>query len=394
MAQAEVEGRSRAEDLVEGSSEAAFVIDGGQRVLAWNAQAEDLLGVPVAQAVGKRCYELLSGYTAEGRPLCGPDCPAMLCFRNGQPFRATAFVVLGPRNVRRPLLKSSSVLPGPLERGVPKAVIFLTPREEDPESRLGTSSPLTVHTLGSLRLQQGTGTLRWEQWPRRRGAALFKMLLTRRGNAVHRETLLEALWPEMPLEHGLQSLKVLVHALRRYLEPNLDPRKPSRFIATEGECYRLLLGPHLWVDVDQFEGQIQEGHRALDEGRTAQALHSYQAAAYLYRGDYLEEDPYADWVALERERLRELYLSLLVGMASLYASTQNYSQAIATCRQALGVDSCRESVHRALMGYLWAAGQRTEALRQYQSCSAILQRELGVAPLPKTIQLYQAILQG
>jgi DNA-binding SARP family transcriptional activator len=36
---------------------------------------------------------------------------------------------------------------------------------------------------------------------------------------------------------------------------------------------------------------------------------------------------------------------------------------------------------------------RSEAIRRYRHCVATLETELGVAPLPRTTQLYRAILE-
>ncbi len=388
-------------ELLERSSEAAFVIDGAQRILAWNSQAVALMGRSPEEAVGRCCYELVAGTTLDGRRVCGLDCPALGYFEADHPFRAT-LLVAAAGGAPRPVQETTLVLPGPMEAGVPKVVVFLSPLEggrplaEGREAVLppAAAPPLTVHALGALGLQVGGRELRWQRWPRRQAATLFKFLLTRRGQPVHRQALLAVLWPGAPPRQGYQRLKVLVHALRRYLEPGLGRRATSRFIVTDGECYRLAPGPHLWLDVDRFQELLREGQQALDRGQKAEALLAFEEAALLCQGDYLAEGPDDGWVVEERERLRELALSLLERMASLYAESRRLDEAIAACRRALALDPGRERVHRALMAYLWAAGQRGEALRQYQACATVLRETLGVPPLPETQRLYAALVAG
>lgn len=70
--------------LAERSSDAAFAIDGAQRILAWNTSAERLLGVPASQATGQHCYVILSGRTSVGQVLCGPQCAAGVNFQHDQ----------------------------------------------------------------------------------------------------------------------------------------------------------------------------------------------------------------------------------------------------------------------------------------------------------------------
>ncbi len=54
---------------------AAYAIDGAQRIIAWNRQAETLLGVPARAVLGRHCYEVLAGRDGNGNLYCRRDCP-------------------------------------------------------------------------------------------------------------------------------------------------------------------------------------------------------------------------------------------------------------------------------------------------------------------------------
>lgn len=384
--------RLNAIDLVERSSEPAFAIDGAHRIVAWNACATRLWGLSHESTIGRNCYALFSSHTPDGCPLCGPHCRAGACFQRDQPFSSPCVMTIEQAGVTHAVHASSIVLPGAPVVGVPKAIVFLSPLDALPHTPVGTAC-LRVQALGPLRLETGGVALEWQRWPRRPAATLFKYLLTRRGCPVHREVLVEALWPDSPFDAGMGRLKVLVHTLRRCLEPQLSPGAASAFVVTEGECYRLPTGSHLWVDVDQFTTLSREGARALEHGQHEAAMRAFTAAASLYHGEYLQDDPYSDWLAPERGLLREQYITLLVGLATLHAAARNVHAAIAACRSALALDPCRESVHRILMSCLWEAGRRSEAVYQYHVCREVLARELGLSPLPETTALLQEILQ-
>ncbi len=60
----------------------------------------------------------------------------------------------------------------------------------------------------------------------------------------------------------------------------------------------------------------------------------------------------------------------------------------------LQVDEMAEDIHRELMVLHVMSGDRPAAIQQYKRCAAILQRELGVEPLPETRAIYKAILQN
>ena len=63
--------------LVDGIADAAFASEPGGTVVAWNAGAERMLGVPAARAIGAGCATLLRGRTREGVAVCSTHCPML-----------------------------------------------------------------------------------------------------------------------------------------------------------------------------------------------------------------------------------------------------------------------------------------------------------------------------
>jgi PAS domain S-box-containing protein len=45
------------------------------RITGWNRAAEDLTGVPAAEALGRPCWEVMDGVDEDGRRVCRPGCP-------------------------------------------------------------------------------------------------------------------------------------------------------------------------------------------------------------------------------------------------------------------------------------------------------------------------------
>ncbi|HSF07155.1 MAG TPA: AAA family ATPase [Methylomirabilota bacterium] len=141
------------------------------------------------------------------------------------------------------------------------------------------------------------------------------------------------------------------------------------------------------VDVAEFERHVAEG--------TPVAL---ECAAILYRGELLEglalqEAPFEEWLLIERERLRELALGALAKLLRHQRATGATEAALQTALRLLTLDPLQEPVHRAVMRLYVQLGRRASALRQYQICIGLLQRELSVEPEPTTKQLYQEILR-
>lgn len=78
------------------TSDAVFVVGREFVVLWWGPRAEQLLGIPAEQTIGRRCYEVVAGRHEGGRAECGPRCWVMQATRRGRPVPAFC-LQLGPR---------------------------------------------------------------------------------------------------------------------------------------------------------------------------------------------------------------------------------------------------------------------------------------------------------
>jgi DNA-binding SARP family transcriptional activator len=218
---------------------------------------------------------------------------------------------------------------------------------------------------------------------------LLKYLVTHLGRPVHRETLIEFFWPGIDEDRGWKRLKVTVHALRRQLR---SAGFVEDIVETAGQAYALRRDA-VWVDINAFERFAAEGSALQRQEQWDKAVQRFEDAQSLYRGDYMEEDIYADWCTAERERLFEIYLEMLTGMAECHAKLGHFAEAVRVCRTALVRDPGRESFHRALMEYLVQLGRADWAIAQYHRCRHLLARELDVEPMPETQRLYRQILE-
>ncbi|MBI2865810.1 MAG: GAF domain-containing protein [Chloroflexi bacterium] len=264
-----------------------------------------------------------------------------------------------------------------------------------PEERKSPAIPyLDIRCLGPFELYRQGVRVSPETVQRRKVLTLLKILLTvkNHGSRVPKDTLIDHLWPEDPLRVRTSQFYVLVHELRRLLEP-ADARGNWVFVRNEGDRYYFnQQGPYR-IDVREFEATVHLGQKAEAEGDTVAAITAYEGAVDLYRSDFMEDEPFAEWCQWERERLREAYLEVRQRLAALYGRSGAWERAVKGLRAALRIDPLREEVHRSLVYALWASGRRDEAVRQYQACRELLLRELGVAPLPETEQLLERIRQ-
>ena len=254
---------------------------------------------------------------------------------------------------------------------------------------VGSNSLLHVTLLGGFRLERGdvTQAVAGRQpvcdWPRRSAKTLTKLLAAHPGHALHREQIIDVLWPDVDAESALNSFGKALHAARRVLEPSLQRRHDSAYLRL-ADSMLVLNAERVVVDADVFEKLAERAIRSSE-------IMTYQAALGAYSGELLPEDRYETWCADRRSALVELHLRLLVGLAEVYERRGACNEAADRLRQVLKQDPAREAVHRQLMRLYARMGTSDQALRQFHICEQVLRRELDLAPQAETISLYNAI---
>src|SRR5215217_1534819 len=247
---------------------------------------------------------------------------------------------------------------------------------DDPEA-------LRVYLLGGFRASVGPRIIDDAEWRLRKAKTLVKLLALASGHRLHREQAMDILWRDLDPEAAGNNLRKTLHVARRALEPSASDA--SRYLHTHDDLLALRSPGSLWIDVDAFEAAAAEAHRTRDH-------RAYHAAIELYAGDLLPEDRYEDWAADRREELREEYGGLLVELARLHEARDEHVPAIDALRRLVANDPAHEEARRGLMRLYALAGQRHQALRQYQHLREALQRELGAEPDAASQRLHQEIL--
>lgn len=376
-------------ELLDRASDAAFAVDTDLKITGWNQGAESLLGYPAEAVSGQRCGEVLRAIFPNGTPLCGPLCTGALCLSRCQPF-AIDSCRARHRDGHWVPLSISSIVARSLERSLPGsqpvAILFLHNASGAQYARSIDGVP-RIFTFGQFGLVINNRVVAVENWARQQALTLLKYLLTHRGTEVHRERLMDCLWPDANQLQTRGRLKVAIYFLRNQFR-EAGVRDPV--VATTNAGYLLNRGA-VWVDSEHFEQLVREGAVLQSRRLWQEALRCYQDACVLYRGDYLQDELYAAWCAEERERLRETYLDVLARMARIYTEHDQYPEAVYVCRKALAREPCREGFHRTLMSGLAQLGRADEALAQYRRCRAVLAEEIGVEPMRETQRLYEDI---
>ncbi len=252
----------------------------------------------------------------------------------------------------------------------------------DAVDRPTSSLPLRLHVLGGFSATRGGEPVPDASWQRSKDRLLVKLLAVEPGHRLHREQLMDTVWPEVGAADA--NFRNALHRARHTLEPELPPKANSSYLLQRGQV--VTFSGLVTVDADQFEALARSALATHDVG-------SYEAALAVYGGELLPEDPYLERAAGRRTYLAGLHHRLLVSLAGILEQRGAYGAATERLEQALRADTTREEIHRSLMRLYAAMGHRHDALRQYQQCVTVMQDELDTRPEPETIALYERLLE-
>ncbi|MEX2548138.1 MAG: BTAD domain-containing putative transcriptional regulator [Chloroflexota bacterium] len=203
-----------------------------------------------------------------------------------------------------------------------------------------------------------------DAWRSRRAADVVKLLGMAPGQRMHREQVMEALWPESDPPAAGTNLRKATHFARLAFGDEAA-------IVNEMGVLVLWRGAAVATDVERFEAAAA---RALEAGDAA----AYGNAAALYGGELLPDDRYESWTAEPRARLNRRFLEMLRGGAFWDRLSEE--------------DPTDEEAARALMRRHLDAGERRASIRQFERLREALRDTLGVGPDPATVSLYEEVL--
>ena len=211
------------------------------------------------------------------------------------------------------------------------------------------------------------------EWGNRGPAmTLLKVLVCRPNRRATREELIEAIWPDNAAINTAHTLESAASVLRRHILRSGEVGSLLLTLRSGGETIFKLAGQQrLWVDADAL----------LEE---AQAL---------ARGEFLEDDLYAEWAQPRRHTLGGARHRALFKLIDLYLQDERTGLAEELLFTALEEDPTEEDALCRLMVLLVEQERRQEALQLYQYTEDVLHEEL-TEPAVYTRELARRIRQG
>ena len=210
-----------------------------------------------------------------------------------------------------------------------------------------------------------------------RKALAILALLAVEGRPFARDELAVMLWPESDDESSRGALRRTLSVLRTSLG--------GRWVGVDRSA----------VTLDRTATRIDLV--TLELAAASGDLGELRAAATIARGPFLagfslrDSPDFDDWRATRAVAIERTVAVVLERLTTSAEAAGDLPGAIAAASRRLDLDPLDEPARRRFMTLLAHVGDRAGAIRQYRAGVAVLERELGVAPLAETTELYEAI---
>ena len=217
--------------------------------------------------------------------------------------------------------------------------------------------------------------------------SLLAYLVLHRGLPQARSRIAYALWPDSTEAQAHTNLRNALFKLRQTL-PEVES---FLLVGRQTLCWQPAAPCRL--DVMEFEGAIARAEQVRCVQDLAAERQALEAAVQHYQGDLLP-NCYDEWILPERDRLQQMCLAALERLMELLEQAGNYAGAIRVAQRLLRLDPLQEATYRCLMRLYAARGDRGAVSRTYQSCAAVLKRELAIDPGLTTRTTYERLMRA
>ncbi len=237
-----------------------------------------------------------------------------------------------------------------------------------------TSEPfLKAYFFGGFRLNdQQNKLIKWRTKKVKEPCAY----LIYQNEPVHRDKIMEDLWPEHPQNKASALLHTSVYQLRKELK-NHGFSKAIKYV---DERYSLII--EIQSDVEEIKQILAKKHY---NSKDIMLLLS------LYKSDYLVEEDY-NWTISEREHLRKNVInyleSFINGIRNEKKQEDSYKKAI---EKLIQIDPWEERYTFELISLFLQQGNNKDALNTYDCYKEMLRKQLGTKPQKKIEKLIKTI---
>ncbi len=216
-------------------------------------------------------------------------------------------------------------------------------------------------------------------WKTRKISGILKYILSRPNKLVSRETLATVFWPNSNSKAAFTSLRVALFDLRKTLaalELAIDGENP--LIGEDKRGFFVCNPKFVKSDAYEFSNLYE---KSFKEDLTKKDRYMiFRQMAELYKDDYFAGEYFEEWVEVQREQYRSIYIEIsnkIIEYCYLYG---DQSQAEKLLYRQLEIDPYDEKACRMLINLYNESGKHDQASSLTRQFAKRFKQEMGVEP--------------
>ncbi len=284
-------------------------------------------------------------------------------------------------------------------KGIPEALRHRLQADADPavsqraaalggEAAAEATPWLRIFFMGTFEVFRGEERIADNLWRTQKTKHLLAFLALRK--KIPEDVVLESFWPG-DVVRGKRNLAVALSFMRATLKPEGPHSSDLSIYRANGIL--CMESRQSWHDVEEFQSAYGQA-RAMDgAGDVERAVAAYRRVVQLYRGPFMD-GCYMDWALLERTRIEQMAVDAMTRLAQLFQLQAKPRESAEFAEKALELNPESQDLHLLVMRAHIALGRPEQAVKQYEICRKILERDLGIEPSLGLVEAYHRARLG
>lgn len=195
---------------------------------------------------------------------------------------------------------------------------------------------------------------------------------------VTRQQIFDAFWPHLGIKEATNVFHVTKRKISEKVGYDITSYSNGFYVPSQDV--------DVMYDAREFERLIEETLENPDDTNPA----NWYRAVQIYRHPYLQGLD-MDWVVEKRQKLKEGYVSALIGLGRYHWALDESNHALGYFQRSIAEQPNREDVHRNIMQLYHEAGDIDSIVTQYEMLESLMRREYDIPPSRETRELFTAL---
>ncbi len=247
--------------------------------------------------------------------------------------------------------------------------------------------PLKIQTFDQFKLWKNNQPVQFSKKIPQKPLMLLKVLIALGGKDVSETQISDIIWPDVDGDAAYSAFTTTLQRLRKII--GID----QVIVLQQGKIS--LDERYCWVDTWAFKHLCSDIKRFVNSNSDhskKNKIQLYQQAIDLYRGPFLNDQSRIPCFAVEQERLKNHYITLILEMGNVLEHSEQWEKASDIYEIGLKADHLVEEFYQCILFCCQKLGQRTKGIFLFNHCKNVFKSTLDIKPSTKTHQLYTALI--